>query len=87
MRHKQARLQTKKVEPPAEPADRAKVRGDVPFELNGSLQVGDVPVIHPVASTFCRAAANTAGAAAAHRGMQKRRQYRLQGSAGSSLSL
>jgi hypothetical protein len=30
------------------------------------LQVGDLSVIHPGASTFRRAAANTAGTAAAH---------------------
>jgi hypothetical protein len=66
--------------PLTEPAGRAKARGDVLFELNGSLQVGDVSVIHPGASSFRRAAANSAGAAAAHRDEQKRRQYRRQGS-------
>jgi hypothetical protein len=52
--------------PPAEATGRAEARGDVLFKLNGFLQLGDVSVIHPGTSTFRRAAANTAGAAAAH---------------------
>jgi hypothetical protein len=68
--------------PSTAPAGRTEARGDVLFELNGTLRVGDVSVIHPGASSFRRAAANSAGAAAALRDEQKRRQYRLQGSTG-----
>jgi hypothetical protein len=60
----------------------AEAQGDVLFELNGSLQVGDVSVIHPGASTFRRAAAKTAGGAAAHHSKQKRCQYGRQGFTG-----
>jgi hypothetical protein len=66
----------------AEPAGRTEARGDVLFELNGSVQVGDVSVIHPGTSSFRRAAAHSAGAAAAHRNEQKRHHYRRQGSTG-----
>jgi hypothetical protein len=41
--------------------------------------VGDVSIIHPGAATYRRAAAATAGAAAAIRDQQKRTQYRNYG--------
>jgi hypothetical protein len=66
-------------EPPAESTARAEPRGDVLFEINGSLQVGDISAIHPGARKFRRAAANTAGAAVAYVNEQKRRQHRRQG--------
>jgi hypothetical protein len=61
-------------EPPTEPLGEAEALGDVLFELNSALQVGEVSVIHPGASSFRCAAANTPGAAAAHHDEQKRHQ-------------
>jgi hypothetical protein len=65
-------------EPSSEPTGCAEAWGDFVFELNGSLQVGNVFVFYPDANF----AANTACGAAAHRDKQKRRQYRCQGSTG-----
>jgi hypothetical protein len=59
-------------EPPAGPAG-PEARGDPLFELSGSLQVGDVSIIHPDTSALRHAGANTDGAAVAHRDEQKRR--------------
>jgi len=50
-------------------------RGDILLALQRALTVGDVSVIHPAAQTYARAAARTAGSAAAVRDRQKRARY------------
>jgi hypothetical protein len=49
---------------PALLAGRAEARRDVLFELDGTLQVGDLSIVYPGAHTFRQAAARTVGAAA-----------------------
>ena len=50
-------------------------RGDILLALQTALTVGDVSIIHPAARTYARAAAQTAGSAAAVRDHQKRTKY------------
>jgi hypothetical protein len=54
-------------------------RGDILAVLPSGLMVADVSVVHPAAISYSRAAARTAGAAAASRDALKRRQYHAGG--------
>jgi hypothetical protein len=54
-------------------------RGDILAVLPSGLVVADVSVVHPAATSYSRAAARTAGAAAASRDALKRRQYHAGG--------
>ena len=54
---------------------RPESRGDILIALPNALTVADVSVIHPAAPTYVRAAAQTAGSAAANRDQSKRDRY------------
>jgi hypothetical protein len=57
-------------------------RGDILLVLQSALTVTDISVIHPAARTYVRAAAATAGSAAAVRDQQKRARYDRGGDTG-----
>jgi hypothetical protein len=59
----------------AAPTNREN-RSDILAVLSGGLVVADVLVSHPAATSYSRAAARTAAAAAASRNALKQRQYR-----------
>jgi hypothetical protein len=54
-------------------------REDILAVLHCGLVVADVPVLHPAATSYSRAAARTAGAAASCRDALKQRQYHAGG--------
>jgi hypothetical protein len=58
----------------ADPTNRED-RGDMLAVLPSGLVVADVSVVHPAATSYSRAAAQTTGSAAASRDALKRRQY------------
>jgi hypothetical protein len=57
----------------------AGARCDLLFSLEGEQWVGGVSIIHPRAATYCAAAAQTDGSAAARRDVEKTSQYQRYG--------